>query len=273
MNCKVCNSSNTFSDGISVLCLKCESRFNLNAKNIDFLFEGGQDIPTDKKMLQRIENSKNRIKIIKNYINCKNYILVDIGSGSGEFLQEGKKWFTEAIGFEIDKTLIRYCESKDLRMYYGDFLREMINNFDNQNCFISISHVLEHIEDPINFLHKIVKNMNKGDILWLEIPLWTGKSFFKKKYNWKLWYEKHYYLFSSNIFQEIENNFDLKKIAGGERTFESMKFMRKSNILKIIFQNPFKSLRFLFLRDRERKGMRFLDFIFKDFGFSIFIKQ
>ena len=273
MKCKVCNYSDTISDGISVLCLKCETRFNLNAKNIDYLYEGGQDIPTDKKTLQRLENSKNRIKIIKNYIDCENFVLVDIGSGSGEFLREGKKWFTETIGFDKNKTLIKYCESKDLKVYYGDFSREKINLNDNQNCFISISHVLEHIEDPINFLHKVILNMNKGDILWLEIPLWTGKSFFEKKYNWKLWYEEHYYLFSSKVFLEIENNFDLKKIADGTRIFDSMKFMRKLNILKIVFQNPIKSLKFIYLKDKKRKGIRFLDYIFEDFGFSIYIKQ
>ena len=54
MKCKICNYSDTISDGNSVLCLKCETRFNLNAKNIDYSFEGGQDIPTDKKILQRI---------------------------------------------------------------------------------------------------------------------------------------------------------------------------------------------------------------------------
>ena len=69
MKCKVCNYSDTISDGISILCLKCETRFNLNAKNIDYLFEGGQDIPTDKKILKRIENSKNRMKIIKKLLN------------------------------------------------------------------------------------------------------------------------------------------------------------------------------------------------------------
>ena len=78
IKCRICFSNELESDEQSILCKKCRSRFNLNAKNIDYSYKGGQDIPSKEKQKLRTENAKHRINLIKKIIKTNEYSLIDI---------------------------------------------------------------------------------------------------------------------------------------------------------------------------------------------------
>ncbi len=269
VKCRICFSKELKSDEQSILCKKCRSRFNLTAKTIDYSYEGGQDIPSKEKLKLRTENAKQRINLIKKIIKTNEYSLIDIGCGSGEFLIEGSKHFKYQIGFDVNKSLINFCKNNNLNVLYGEFKRERINQSRENKFFISISHVLEHIEFPHKFLKKVVNNMSEGDVLWIEVPLWTGISFAEQKYKWKLWYEEHYFLFSSDIFAVIQNKYHLLKLAEGKRVFDNSNSISKLTLLKYILKYPIKSFKIFFTR---RKDFRYLDFLLEDYGYAIFMK-
>ena len=111
--------------------------------------------------------------------------------------------------------------------------------------------------------------MSQGDILWIEVPLWTGISFAEQKYKWKLWYIEHYFLFSSDIFSLIQNKYMLSKLTQGKRVFDNLNSVSKLTLLRYIFKYPIKSLNFFFLK---RKNLRYLDYLLEDYGYAIFMK-
>ena len=95
--------------------------------------------------------------------------LLDVGCGVGTFLEiaKTKKW--DAIGVEISNSAIRNTQKKkNLEVYEGsiELLPRQYKDFD----LITAWDVIEHVEDPVDFLLHINKILKKDGILVLKIP-------------------------------------------------------------------------------------------------------
>ena len=100
--------------------------------------------------------------INKNKIKCSN--VLEIGPGPGYFAES---WLelnpkTKYFAIETDSS----CH---------DSLKEMgvkLTNLDEnlKVDLIVISHVLEHVSDPISFLNRVTRNLKKGGVLFIEVP-------------------------------------------------------------------------------------------------------
>lgn len=95
--------------------------------------------------------------------------LLDIGFGQGWIVQLARSYGFEAYGTESSPSLV-----KQLHPQFGDRLHLVTpgnselpwHGFDA----VVISHVLEHLEDPVAFLGKIYKSMNPDGILYVAVP-------------------------------------------------------------------------------------------------------
>ena len=100
---------------------------------------------------------KNNFKFLKN----KNLPLVlDIGSGNGEFLVKLSKFFSlEMYGIDFSKTACQNMIKKKINAYHGVFL-----DYPEKKKFdmISMNNYIEHVIDPLSELKKAHDCLNKG---------------------------------------------------------------------------------------------------------------
>jgi len=271
INCNVCNNTDLSSnDGRASLCCKCSVLLNLSAGEINYSENAGQNVPDALKHRQRQMNAELRFKLLEPLIK-KPTFFIDIGCGSGEMLEESAKFCENHLGFEKNNALVQYLRKKGLSIQQSDFNAQSfkINHGTAiwQKIF-SLSHVIEHIKKPIDLLMSVENCMSSGDVLYIEVPLYTGKSFSRYGYNWRLWYPEHYNLYSLETLMFLAEKLKLKVSAKGNRVFASNN-LSIIDMLKIFFFTP---MIIAVAIKRRSQGIRLPDLYYKDFGYTILAK-
>ena len=95
-------------------------------------------------------------------------VVLDIGCGGGwslmPFHNNGYKYY----GFDFDKDFIEYGKRKGLNLYLGG-VEEAIKM--GIKCdYLKLSDVLEHVNDPINFLASLKPVLNENAIVNIYVP-------------------------------------------------------------------------------------------------------
>ena len=75
-----------------------------------------------------------------------NPILVDIGSGRGEWLQKWSNKIDDCSGIENDPDMIAICREKDLNIIDGDALTILQTLPSNSVSILSMFHMIEHVD-------------------------------------------------------------------------------------------------------------------------------
>jgi len=267
MKCVICGGGEfNYDNDIACRCIKCNILYNLKTKELDYSDGGGQDIPTIEKSKQRVQNAFKRFEIITPYKHTHN-VFVDIGCGSGEMLEASKQFFDYHIGYDKNKVLIKHTQQKGLNTFNKYFESVDIEN-ELGGVMLSINHVLEHTANPIDLLEDILDNLNKNDVIYIEVPLYTGYSFTTKKYNWSLWYDEHLALYSMETLEFIANKLDLKVLDKGYRNFITDNDNR-ALLLKNITKNFLSTLKGIL---SKKSYQLTLDNVLKDYGFIVLKK-
>lgn len=94
--------------------------------------------------------------------------VLDVGFGSGAFLDEARLLGWDAVGVDIDPKTVANARARGLNVFaksldHLDFDEE---SFD----VITISHVLEHVHDPVALLRTCFRLLKPGGMLWIETP-------------------------------------------------------------------------------------------------------
>jgi predicted SAM-dependent methyltransferase len=150
---------------------------------------------------------KSKFKLIKNYSNKGNAL--DIGSGTGEFLNFLRSKYFDVTGIEPDSTArIFAIEKYNLDVFEERQLERFKNNsFD----LITMWHVLEHVND-LNARIQIVKELLKiSGTIFIAVP--NPNSYDAKYYKefWAAWdVPRHLFHFSKESLEKLLNKFDLK---------------------------------------------------------------
>lgn len=211
MSCPVCQSNSIifqddyrfnhpyFSNLRRVSCSECELNFatpmpkssSLHKYNTSYhnSAHGG----SDRNIKQQAFFSglaKTRLDFIKKnvYLNSQNsYNVLEIGPGPGAFIKVWMETFTKSTYSVIESD--KGCH-RDLKRL-GVKIIENGNEKENEKYdFIIISHVLEHVANPRDFLNPFIKQLNNGGYLFIEVPCmdWKHKNidephllFFDKK--------------------------------------------------------------------------------------------
>ena len=209
--CPVCSNKSKYKNKskISILCRKCQCLINLSAKKYNYKVNGSQNI----------------------FFKKNRNFFIDIGCGSGEMLEVGKFFFKTCIGFERALNLKKYYLRNNLKVYNSDCNSSILKKYKIHKNFVlfSFSHVLEHNNNVINQIRKIISEIDNF-FIYIEVPLYTGLSFQTNKYNWKLWYDQHNALYSMKTLKFISKKLNLNIKNFGFRTFFSESFNWKRNI-------------------------------------------
>ncbi len=100
--------------------------------------------------------------------------LLDIGCGSGHFIETAKKRGWNAFGTEISKEAVDLCNRKGLKVIKSNFSDTsfMENFFDVITCF----EVIEHIQTPHALIKYSRRILRDGGALYLTTPNFNALS-------------------------------------------------------------------------------------------------
>jgi Methyltransferase domain len=134
--------------------------------------------------------------IVSKYLGKNN--LIEVGCGKGYFLEYLSDKGFEIIGFD--------------KAYEGNNPKIKKEFFDSKSGHkgqgIILRHVLEHIENPLDFLHKLKINNGGGGLIYIEVPCfdWITKN--------RAWFDICYEHVNYFRLQDLDNFFS-KIIAKG----------------------------------------------------------
>jgi len=119
------------------------------------------------KRLQNIALPK--VQYLNSVINAAG-TWIDVGCGTGEILQAASSIGYKAIGLETDQGQVDFGRKLGLNIVCERFSRENGSRLLKECKIISLFNVLEHVEDPIDFLSLISSNLPEEAFLVVEVP-------------------------------------------------------------------------------------------------------
>lgn len=93
---------------------------------------------------------------------------LDVGCGSGLFLEVAGQRGFEAVGIEADPHRVQWCTSRGLEVLHGTLPDRRLRpgSFD----LVWISHVIEHVHTSRQFMHEAVRLTAPGGLLCVLTP-------------------------------------------------------------------------------------------------------
>ncbi|PQJ28091.1 class I SAM-dependent methyltransferase [Rubritalea profundi] len=142
--------------------------------------------------------------IIKHNAGRKFEKALDIGCGCGELLNALQPHAKFLVGYETDSMMashaLNHKRSESIEISNSHFVSE---NKLPENDLIVMSHVFEHIPNPVRFLSELrCRVMAPGGVLFLEVPNETDE-WVKKQIKWGVRGLGHVNYFSPKSLEQI----------------------------------------------------------------------
>lgn len=130
------------------------------------------------------QRKKNQIdESVRHLPNSNNSgLLVDIGCGNGHFLNTAMELGWEAWGVDIDPKAVEIAQKTGARILQGGFPKTGLpsEHFD----IVTLSHVIEHVHDPIAALQEAFRVLKPGGQIWLATPNMDSFGYAHFRENW-----------------------------------------------------------------------------------------
>jgi len=169
--------------------------------------------------------------------------LLDVGFGSGAFLESAKSIGWEVAGVDPDPVSVESAVQRGLEVRQGGI--EVYE--DMPGCFdvITMNHVIEHVHDPYKTFQTVYHLLKPGGFLWLSTP--NIASFGHEYYgmNWRgLESPRHLILFNWQGINALlkKAGFCFIQNVSSNRNFSSMA-ARSEALLKGVDPNIFSKIR------------------------------
>lgn len=157
----------------------------------------------------------------------KDATLLDLGCGSGEFLLSAKSCGWQVVGIDPDIRAVKEAQSMGLDARLGS-----ISIFDKQDELFDVivmSHVIEHLHDPINVLGECYRLLKPGGYLWIETPNIDAKGQLMFGRNWRgLEAPRHLVLFNVRSLRKSLKKIGFQTIKREIRSVTSLGIFRES---------------------------------------------
>lgn len=183
VKCAVCNSNKFFNlsekdkHGIKmnvVICEKCglvQTNPRMDKESYNEFYNSeyrkinrGSTKPTEEYFLTEYYNGKK----IYNYLGgVSGKFVVEIGTGMGGILKYFKEKHNKVYGVDIGKEYIEFGKNKGLDLEIGSI--EKLKG-KNKPDVVILSHVLEHISNPVEELKKLRGYLKEDSIVYIEVP-------------------------------------------------------------------------------------------------------
>ena len=131
--------------------------------------------------------------------NSRGRKLLDIGSGFGYFLDEANNLNFRVSGVEPAKKIYKTAINLRLKTKVKNLsFEKYYERYKSQTFdFITLTHLIEHIPYPHDFITKVLDLLNPGGILYIETPNLNSRLFKAEKTNYTfLTPPDHIWLFS-----------------------------------------------------------------------------
>lgn len=94
--------------------------------------------------------------------------LLDIGCGNGAFLVRAREMGWQVAGCEPDPQAVATCRALGLDITLGDAFDP---SFDGRQFdVITLSHVIEHVHQPSELLHRVFTLLHSRGACWMALP-------------------------------------------------------------------------------------------------------
>jgi 2-polyprenyl-3-methyl-5-hydroxy-6-metoxy-1,4-benzoquinol methylase len=116
------------------------------------------------------KNTAEKIKtIVARYLTIDQRHVIDIGCGPGFYLSQLKPLGFEELGIDFNPDIVRFAkEQMNVNAMVGRV--EDVINMPTRFDLALLTHVLEHVEDPIGLLHSILQILTPRGVLFVEVP-------------------------------------------------------------------------------------------------------
>ena len=126
--------------------------------------------------------------------------LLDVGFGGGAFLITAKSMGWNVVGVDADPEVIKNARSLGLAAYEGGV--EVLTGMDGSFDVITMSHVIEHLADPLAAIHRSYALLKSGGQIWIETPNIDSLGHLRFGRHWRgLEAPRHLVLFSSESLE------------------------------------------------------------------------
>ena len=96
--------------------------------------------------------------------------VIEIGCGYGGILDCFRGKGADIVGVDVDHNVEEFVLSKDIDIYIGTIESFVEERKVEKVDIIILSHVLEHVVDPVGFLQIVRVLLNNKGIIYLEVP-------------------------------------------------------------------------------------------------------
>lgn len=180
------------------------------------------------------------LKLIEDY--CQQGRILDIGIGTGLFLQLAKMHGWDCYGIDISEYAISRLKMHGFKILKGEFRNSRFKN--NFFDVINMRHSLEHIKDPQEALRKAYQILKPGGILCIATPNSFG---IHAKLSGKYWphlsIPYHLHFFSKKTLSDLVEGmgFKLLNLKTEELTiYDIFKLILFRIGIPVSYQNPSK---------------------------------
>jgi 2-polyprenyl-3-methyl-5-hydroxy-6-metoxy-1,4-benzoquinol methylase len=137
--------------------------------------------------------------------HCKR--ILEIGSGSGYFIQAALREGLDITGLELNKTAVLEAKEKNLPIVDSD-LKEIAASCPEEFDAVCSFQVLEHIPNPKEFIELSLRALKPGGKLIFCVP--NSESFLRYEYNLLDMPPHHMTRWSEGVFIAMEKIFPVK---------------------------------------------------------------
>jgi SAM-dependent methyltransferase len=109
--------------------------------------------------------------------------LLDVGCGNGGFLKLAEDMGWNAEGVDFDSGAVETARSRGLNARRID--ADILDRDGSVYGVITMSHVVEHVHDPVGLLHTLFRLLKPGGMLWLDTPNLDSKGYRRFGPNWR----------------------------------------------------------------------------------------